>query len=115
MYYLDSKHAFKMFIKKTRSEFKSIFQDSTEELEEQRYKLDLVDVEEKAKALGIEPDEGQQGIVNFQVRIIRVEKLIQLHCFAHHDWENPTNNAKETRQWGILRIPIINLKVEEKL
>ena len=115
MYYLDSKHAFKMFIKKTRSEFKSIFQDSTEGLEAQRYKLHLESVEEKAKALGIEPDESLPGSINFQVRFVKVEKSIQLHCFAHHEWKNPPTNAKDKRQWGMLKIPIVTLKEEEKL
>ena len=115
MYYPDVKHAFKMFVKKTRSEFKSIFQDSTENHEEQRYILDVTTAEEKAKAMGIEPDEGQQGIVNFQVRIIREEKSIHLHCFAHHHWQHPTANAKDKREWAVLRIPLINLKVEENL
>ena len=114
-YYLDVKHAFRMFVKKTRSEFKAIFQDSTENHEEPRYILDMTTAEERAKAMGIEKDEGQQGIVNFQVRIIKEEKIIHLHCFAHHHWEHPTANEKDKREWAILRIPLINLKAEENL
>ena len=115
MYYLDVKHAFRMFIKKMRNEFKTIFQDSTEGLEEQRYILHLDKVEEATKALGIEREESLPGNINFQVRIIKVEKLIELRCFAHHHWDNPPLNAGNDRQWGMLKIPIVSQKEEEIL
>ena len=72
-------------------------------------------MEEEAKALGIEPEESLPGNINFQVRIIKVEKLIELHCFAHHQWENPPLNAGNDRQWGMLKIPIVSQKEEEVL
>ena len=86
-YYLDVRHAFRMFVKKMKGEFKAIFQDCTESHEEQRYILDKTDAEGKAKTMGVEMEEGQQGIVNFQVRIIKEDKNIFLHCFALHHWE----------------------------
>ena len=100
MFYLDVKHAFRMFIKKMRNEFKTIFQDSTEGVDEQRYKLHLDKVEEAAKALGIEPEESLPGNINFQVRIIKVKKLIELHCFGYHQWDNPPKNEGDQRKWG---------------
>ena len=114
-YYLDVRHAFRMFVKKMKGEFKAIFQDSTENHEEQRYLLDKTAAEEKAKTMGVEMEEGQQGIVNFQVRIVKEEKSIFLHCFSHHDWERPIANAKDQREWAILRIPLITLKTDEDL
>ena len=114
-YYLDVRHAFRMFVKKMKGEFKTIFQDSTESHEEQRYLLDKIAAEEKAKTMDVEMEEGSQGIVNFQVRIVKEEKSIFLLCFSHHDWERPITNAKDQREWAILRIPLITLKTEEDL
>ena len=115
MFHLDVKHAFKMFIKKTRTEFKNIFQDSTEGLEEPRYLLHHDKVEEAAKSLGIEPEESLPGNINFQVRIIKVEKLIELHCFGYHEWENPPRNQGDKKKWGMMKIPIISQKEQEVL
>ena len=114
-YYLDVRHAFRMFVKKMKGEFKTIFQDATDIHEEQRYVLDQLAAEEKAKSMDVEMEEGSQGIVNFQVRIVKEEKSIFLLCFSHHDWEQPITNAKDQRKWAIIRIPLITLKTEEDL
>ena len=115
MFHLDVKHAFKMFIKKTRTEFKNIFQDSTEGVEEQKYLLHHDNVEEAAKSLGIAPEEGLPGNINFQVRIIKVEKLIELQCFGYHEWENPPRNQGNLKKWGMMKIPIVSQKEQEIL
>jgi hypothetical protein len=115
MYHIEVKHAFKMFIKKTRSEINNIFQDSIPGVEEQSYLLHHKNVEEAAKILGITAEEGLPGNINFQVRVVKVEKLIELQCFGHHEWENPPRNEESLKTWGMMKIPIVSQKEQEPL
>ena len=114
-YFLDVKHAFKMYVRKMKGEFKTVFKDSIENQEQERYKLDKTDGDEKAKVMKLEVEEDSQGIVNFQVKISKHEKSILLLCFSHHNWNQPITNDKEERAWATLRIPLVTLKVEEDL
>ena len=84
MYRIEVKHAFAMFIKKTRNEIKNIFQDSIPGAEAESYLLHEKDVEEAAKMLGILTEEGLPSNINFQVRVVKNEKLIELHAFGLH-------------------------------
>jgi hypothetical protein len=97
MYRIEVKHAFAMFIKKTRNEIKNIFQDSIPGVEEESYLLHQKDVEEAAKMHGIIAEEGLPSNINFQVRVVKSEKLIELHAFGLHEWENPPRNDESLK------------------
>ena len=114
-FFLDVKHAFKMYVRKMKGEFKTVFKDSIESQEQERYKLNTTDGDEKAKLMKLEVEEDSQGIVNFQVKISKHEKSILLLCFSHHNWNKPITNDKEEREWATLRIPLVTLKVEDDL
>ena len=62
-YFLDVKHAFKMYVRKMKGEFKTVFQDSTEIHEQEKYELDKTDADERAKFMGVELEEGSQGLI----------------------------------------------------
>ena len=101
-YFLDVKHAFKMYVRKMKGEFKTVFKDSIEIHEQERYELDTTDGDEKAKVMKLEVEEDSQGIVNFQVKISKHEKSILLLCFSYHNWNQPITNEEKKKGRGPL-------------
>jgi hypothetical protein len=115
MFRIEVKHAFAMFIKKTRNEIKNIFKDSIPGAEAESYILHLQDVEETAKKLGILTEEGLPSNINFQVRVVKTEKLIELHAFGLHEWDNPPKNDENLKTWGMMKIPLVTQKESEPM
>ena len=115
MFRVEVKHAFSMFIRKTQNEIKNCFKESVSGQEEQHYELHDKDVEEMAKKHNIGKEEGLPGNVSFQVRIVQSDKLVELHAFAFHQWNNPSTNNEGERTWGMLQIPLITQKEKEPL
>ena len=87
MYRMEVKHAFQM------NEIKQNFTDAVSEPVKGYYDLLLeTDIEEKAKKHNIAETEEVPGNFGFQVRIVQTEKVVELHAFAKHQWEEPSVN-----------------------
>ena len=54
-------------------------------------------MEEAAQKLGILTEEGLPSNVNFQVRVVKTERLIELHAFGFHEWDNPPKNDENLK------------------
>ena len=72
-------------------------------------------MEEAAKKHGIVTEEGLPSNVNFQVRVVKTEKLIELHAFGFHEWDSQTKNEETFKTWGMMKIPLVTQKETEPL
>ena len=110
-FFIENRHAFKVYIEKSFAEIKSLFSEGLFKTVQDQYQVDMEDnnptLIEDLGRLSIVETQAVDGIISFQLRFHQDDKQIMLVGYAHHDWENPSINTPQSRKWGKIQIDIL--------
>ena len=110
-YFIENRHAFKVYIQKSFAEIKSLFSEGLFNTVEDEYKVEVQVTDAKLledlARLSIVESPAMDGIISFQLRYHQDDKQIMLVGYAHHNWEDPSTNTPNDKKWGKIQINIL--------
>ena len=110
-YFIENRHAFKVYIQKSFAEIKNLFSEGLFNTVEDEYKVEVQVTDAKLledlARLSIVESQAVDGIISFQLRYHQDDKQIMLVGYAHHNWGDPSTNTPNERKWGKIKIDIL--------